>query len=218
MLSALAALGGVLVTVEAFRATSEQAQQAQFADRYTRAVSQLGDQALDVRIGGIYALQRLGVDSSRDEPTVVAVLSAYVRNHLPFADSACLAIDANVQQTGFPPLLPSDVAIAIDLLARRDRRYDGGAVASFVGVCLPGSNILRGRDLTGFDLSFATLDDATLERTNLTGVSLFGANLVRTELRGADLTGVNIDRAHLTSVRNADLARAVGTPAEGPGG
>src|SRR6516164_8690295 len=37
-------------------------------DRYTRAIEQLGSKELDVRIGGIYALERIARDSARDHP------------------------------------------------------------------------------------------------------------------------------------------------------
>ena len=56
-------------------------QQGQITDRYTKAIEQLGSDKLDVRLGGIYALERLAIDSGRDHPTVVEVLSAFVREH-----------------------------------------------------------------------------------------------------------------------------------------
>jgi hypothetical protein len=43
-------------------------------------VSQIGDDNLEVRTGGIYALERIGRDSASDRPTVVYVLGALVRN------------------------------------------------------------------------------------------------------------------------------------------
>ena len=50
-------------------------------DRYTKAIEQLGSDKLDVRIGGIYALERIARDSPRDHPTVMEVLSAFIRDH-----------------------------------------------------------------------------------------------------------------------------------------
>jgi hypothetical protein len=41
------------------------------SDRYTKAIEQLGSDKLDVRSGGIHALERITVDSKRDHPTVV---------------------------------------------------------------------------------------------------------------------------------------------------
>ena len=50
-------------------------------DRYTKAVEQLGSDKLDVRIGGIYALERIARDSARDHPAVMEVLTAFIREH-----------------------------------------------------------------------------------------------------------------------------------------
>ncbi len=50
-------------------------------DRYTKAIERLGSDKLDVRIGGIYALERVARDSARDHPTVIEVLAAFIREH-----------------------------------------------------------------------------------------------------------------------------------------
>jgi hypothetical protein len=50
-------------------------------DRYTKAIEQLGSEKLDVRIGGIYALKRIARDSARVHPTVMEVLTAFIREH-----------------------------------------------------------------------------------------------------------------------------------------
>ncbi|HXT93389.1 MAG TPA: hypothetical protein VN714_29505 [Trebonia sp.] len=44
---------------------------------------QLGSDRLDVRLGAIYALERIMIDSERDHPTIVEVLAAFVREHCP---------------------------------------------------------------------------------------------------------------------------------------
>ena len=57
--------------------------QGQVTDRYTKAVEQLGSKEIDVRIGGIYALERIARDSARDHPTVMEVLVAFRPRALP---------------------------------------------------------------------------------------------------------------------------------------
>jgi hypothetical protein len=50
---------------------NEVAAQAQYTDRYIKAVEQVGQQGpdkLQVRLGGIYAIERLTRDSPRDQP------------------------------------------------------------------------------------------------------------------------------------------------------
>jgi hypothetical protein len=67
--SILQALGGLLVVAGA-TATWRQvyiSREGQITERFTRAVDQLGSRNADVRIGGIYALERIG-RSSRSQP------------------------------------------------------------------------------------------------------------------------------------------------------
>ena len=52
-------------------------------DRYTKATEQLGSDKIDMRIGGIYQPERLARVSARDHPTVMEVLSAFIREHSP---------------------------------------------------------------------------------------------------------------------------------------
>ncbi|MEV5680738.1 hypothetical protein AB0L80_42070 [Streptomyces sp. NPDC052069] len=55
------------------------AKEGQITDRYTAAVGNLGEDKVDVRLGGIYALQRIMQDSRRDQPTIANVLATYIR-------------------------------------------------------------------------------------------------------------------------------------------
>src|SRR5438552_2428405 len=57
----------------------ELTEQGQVTDRYTKAVGQLGDGSSPVRVGGIYALERIGHDSSKDQTTIIYVLGAFIR-------------------------------------------------------------------------------------------------------------------------------------------
>jgi hypothetical protein len=88
--TAVAAIGALVFTASATRATSDQvrlSEQGQYTDRFGRAVEQLGQEdtadqkKLSIRLGGIYALERLMWDSKRDRPTIVEVLCAFIRTH-----------------------------------------------------------------------------------------------------------------------------------------
>jgi len=71
------AAGALVYTARNFSLSRE----GQVTDRYTKAIEQLGSDKLDVRIGGIYALERIARDSERDHQTVIEVLAAFVREH-----------------------------------------------------------------------------------------------------------------------------------------
>lgn len=73
---AVGAAGTLFFTGRTFLLSRE----TQVTERYTRAVTQIGDDNLEVRIGGIYALERIGWDSEADRRTVIYVLGALVRN------------------------------------------------------------------------------------------------------------------------------------------
>jgi hypothetical protein len=128
--------------------------EGQVTDRYTKAVEQLGSDKLDMRIGGIYALERIARDSARDHPTVMEVLSAFVREHSheqwPPTDSG-----RREQERSMRP----DVQAALTVVGRRDQRRDIQAIN------LAGADLTRAR-LTGADLTGADLRGATLTRVS----------------------------------------------------
>jgi uncharacterized protein YjbI with pentapeptide repeats len=162
--------------------------EGQVTDRYTKAIEQLGSDRLDVRIGGIYALERIARDSARDHPTVMEVLTAFAREHsrepwppLPADD---LSDAGRPTRTTRP-----DVQAAITVIGRRNIHQDRQAV-NLTNARLAGANLVR----------------ANLTRTRLTGVNLSGANLGHADLTSAILADANLADAYLTG---ANLGEAV---------
>lgn len=137
-------------------------EQGPITDRYTKAIGQVGDDKLDIRLGGIYALERLAVDSQRDHSTVVEVLSAFVRerSRQGGAEKPPIACLRSKDDSPFP-CPTTDVQAALTVLGRLPER-DG---------------ISRG------DLSCAYLVGADLSEANLAEANLRGADL--TEARAA---------------------------------
>lgn len=64
---------------------AEAAQDKQITERFTKAVEQLGSDNISIRLGGIYALERIANDSEKDHWTIMEVLTAFVREKAPFA-------------------------------------------------------------------------------------------------------------------------------------
>ena len=109
-------------SAEAQRKTLELAEQGQVTERYGRAVEQLGARAMDVRIGGIYALERVARDSAGDHPVVIEVLAAFVREHSREQWPLPATIgDSNPDRTTRP-----DVQAALTVVGRRDTGIDDG--------------------------------------------------------------------------------------------
>jgi hypothetical protein len=85
----LQGLGGVVLVAGAYFTYRQvrTAREGQITERFTRAIDQLGHARLDVRLGGIYALERIARDSPADRATIGEVLTAFVRSHAPWPPS-----------------------------------------------------------------------------------------------------------------------------------
>jgi hypothetical protein len=149
---------------------------------------------VDVRLGGIYALQRIMQDSPRDQSTVVAVLCAFVRDH------------AAASAASRPP---TDIQAALTVVGTRNPANDGSTtVIDFTNANLHGAN-LYGANLHGAHLRGVNLARSYMPGANLSGADLFGADFIRADLSGADFTGAAAAHAHFAG---ADLFGAKGLP------
>ena len=187
----LFAAGALIFTARNYTLSHE----GQVTDRYTKAIEQLGSDNLDVRTGGIYALERVARDSARDHPTVMDVLAAFVREQSrerwpPVDDQSGADVPLHTTRP--------DVQAAMAVIGRRDPKNDRQAVN------------LNSANLTGADLTGAKLTGAKVNGAYLTGANLTGADLTGAQLNGANLTGAQLNSADLTNARliRANLTRA----------
>ena len=84
IITALLVLAGLYWTSRRVVATEETvrvAQEGHITDRFTKAIAQLGDDKMAIRLGGIYALERIAKDSEKDHGPIMEVLTAYVREN-----------------------------------------------------------------------------------------------------------------------------------------
>ncbi|MFD8046512.1 pentapeptide repeat-containing protein [Streptomyces sp. Tu102] len=229
LLTSLAAVAALWYSNVQTEQATEQARQdraltkdAQVTDRYTAAVTNLGSDKMDVRLGGVYALQRIMQDSTRDHPTIANVLNTYTRTH-----------------ANRPPAkgqdIPADVQAALTVLTTRNTAHDQGFVPDLSNAWLPKADIhgstptqgahlvrahlasahlngadLRGADLRGADLRYADLEVADLRGADLKGARLWNADLSVAGLIGANLSGAELGHSDLTDayLEDADLAGA----------
>jgi hypothetical protein len=182
-LAGLAALGSLAMATRTYRLT----QQGHITDRYTKAIEQLGSDKLDIRLGGIYALERIAIDSKRDHPTVVEVLGAFVRERSQPSENG-------------PAASTTDLRAAVTVLGRLPHLV-GVSRGNLAGARLAGADLewadLEGADLREADLREANLTDANLRRANLAGADLAGADLAGTNLERVQLGRANLEGAHL---------------------
>jgi uncharacterized protein YjbI with pentapeptide repeats len=223
----LQAFGGAFFLVTAFL-TWRQTQvmrEGQITERFTRAIEHLGtEDKLEVRLGGIYALERIAGDSGRDHGAIMEILAAYARRHAGRAGSGETS-DTAGSLNALPPLRvrAPDLQAVMTVLGRRRAVGNNRGVLQLAEVdlrraALPGAD-LRGVNLAAADLSATDLRRADLRDADLRGAELRNADVVGARLDGArlqdanlwasDLTGTNLEGANLERA-NLREARLVG--------
>lgn len=171
------------------------AEQGQLSERFSRAVEQLGatnadgSPAIDIRMGALFSLLRIGVDSKENAQPAFLFVATYVRNNY--------RRPKNLPGHGcddFQPPRP-DVAIALAF------------VLPAVAEALPedmGEPPLRG--LRGTDLRGLGVDGLVLTRLNLTGIKFRVAQLKDADFSESNLFDATFERACL---KGADFRQAV---------
>jgi hypothetical protein len=198
-------IAGVVATwrqVQLGRRQLEILREGQITERFTRAIEQLGSDNVDVRLGGIYALERIADTSDDERGPILEVLTAYVRGHSPWPAGGWEYGAAT------PPEPNTPEADERQLASLQFRRPDVQAVVSILGRRKPGGD--EELLLSRVDLRRAYLRRANLERANIRNASLRGvqgraARLCGAVLKQSDLTNALLDGADL---READLQRA----------
>ncbi|MFF3378143.1 pentapeptide repeat-containing protein [Streptomyces sp. NPDC002680] len=213
-LPGLAALAALLFTwMQVGQATKELriSEQGQITSRFNAAIGNLGSESLDVRLGGIYALQRIMEDSARDHPTVVSVLAAFAQQHAGSSKGSLKEPLAEEPDAHRPK---ADVRAATAALAKRRADRDGGTVVDLSKTDLRGlvftdkaaSIRLPRANFSDADLRWADLTGADLRKAIFANANLHSSVLGETNFRGADLTGAKLTAAWLPG---ADLREAV---------
>jgi uncharacterized protein YjbI with pentapeptide repeats len=210
LIGGAALLAGVYFTSRTFRLTRE----GHITDRYSKAIEQLGNENADVRVGGIYALERIARDSATDRETIVDVLATFVREH-----------------TRDGPRMPSlegvgaDVQAALSVLCRRTELGSESRSLDLYFSGLTDADLTDGRfrkamfyysvlngalffnaDLNGAGLSFckakgasfnrAKARDADFVNAEYTNCWFIGADLTDADFYGCDLSGSDFGRRY----------------------
>lgn len=199
----LAGTGGIVVLAGAiFTArTYYLNRRGQLTDRYATAIALLASEKITERIGGVYALEHLMIESEREHETVTEVLAAFVREHtgVPMADDSDWRAEHHHQGAGAYPRPDTDVQAALTVIGRRPRRPERNDVdLSLTDLC--------GADLSSLNFDKVWLWRAKLRDAKLLGTSLKGTNLAWAQLQDAGLTHAQMQGAHLME---AQLQKAV---------
>lgn len=182
-------------------------QQGQITERFTRAIDQLGKEDgedeprgaktgsgyqknLAIRLGGIYALERIARDHQPDHPAVMEVLTAFVRQHSAWVERQ------GEEKLAQPDIRP-DIQAIMTVIGRRGLTYNKGESQRL--------------DLSGTDLRWAVLNKAKFDGIDFTSTHFDNTQLKDAELKEAVLTNADFTDAIMdgAQLQGADLRGAV---------
>ena len=186
--------------------------QRRITESFAKAVEQLGSDKLEVRLGGIYSLERISKESPDDYWTVMENLTAFVRERSrrneaelsrefeqrvsrrayflwqeagrPDGRAEDFWADAVKQEPREPPA--TDIAAVLTVIGRRSEQNREREVRHDWRLNLGGAILKR-----------ASLPRAHLEAANLSAVDFEWADLSDAHLEGASLGAAHLERAHL---------------------
>ena len=208
------------------------AQQGLLNERYQKATEMLGCEVLSVRLGGIYALQRLAEEWPKQyQVQIMRLFCAFVR--LPTKDPSFKS-EQEENQKGRIPEIRQDVEVVLEAICSRlESRIvlerDANFRLDFRSADLHGTQLLNANlsnamfhhsnlsganfanaDLTDSFLHFTDLSRAQFHNVNFTRTRLWFADLSGAMLQDADLSGVDFSNAklHGTNFRRANLSKA----------
>jgi uncharacterized protein YjbI with pentapeptide repeats len=206
------------------RRNAKLTEEGQITDRFGKAVEKLASDTLSVRLGGIYALERIARDSERDHWPVMEILTAYVR------ERGQITTTEDSEPVDTPPAA-ADIHAVLTVLSRRAwYREEEHEILDLSGVnlsdiSLPSGACFRNAKLThcviqnanwsGVDLSRAdlagtliqevTMQKAFLQDANLDECRIQGVNMVAAKMMHATLNAAKIEN---TTFVHADLEAA----------
>ncbi len=203
-LAGIVVLSGVVVSIRTLRLSRE----GHLNDRYFNAIEKLGSRYgvdflpdKELRLGAIYGLERLALDSPRDQWFIMEILTAYVR------------LNAPPESERHEPR--EDVQAALTAISRRKingkrERPRLNVYLSLMPSRLCGANFtgakLRGVDLERVDLQAASLREAQMQSAALMEANLAGADLQGADLRGAFFRNTILEHA---DIQNARFEKAI---------
>lgn len=166
---------GLYFTARGFQLTRE----GHITERYAKAIEQLGNPNADVRIGGIYGLERIARDSTTDRETIIEVLTTFVREHT-----------RSGHQTPAESEVEADVQAAVTVIGRRPSAETETHRLDFYHSGLNGVNFRSG-NFKGALFYYSRLDHASFAGANVeqAGLSFCRAQVAaftRSSARGAN--------------------------------
>ena len=220
----LSGLGAVFGFYTSILRTETQ-EQGLVTDRINKAVEGLGkstdagEPIIEVRLGALYALERIAKDSFRDHVQIIEILCTYIHHNSPFSSelknprkdmqAAATIIGRRAKWPNGKKRIKTEYLIYVGYridLAKCDLR--GAILVSgyLRGMYFVGAN-MKGANLSSADATRAIFNDTDLRGAGFQNTKLEGTNFFNANMQDARLPSANLHNAVIrdTNLINADL-------------
>jgi uncharacterized protein YjbI with pentapeptide repeats len=199
-------LGGLILSVTAYIGylNFKVGEDKQVTERFSKAIDHLGSIEVNVRLGGIYSLEQIAIDSPKYHWTVVEILSAFIREKCPIEESFSNPNESQVepdkessnieQPSTYNKIekVGADVQAALTVIGRRKVAQDpNGKHIDLRKVNLAGVEMQNAK-LSGVNFIFSDLSNADFRRADLSNAFLDGTHLCDSNLSHANLSGASL--------------------------
>ena len=180
--------------------------QRRITESFSKAVEQLGSDKLEVRLGGIYSLERISKESPDDYGTAMENLTAFVRERSQRneRERTAIGLEERISKRAYFLWEENDRPLGADFRQKAEELEKLGEppatdIAAVLTVIKRRSEQSREREsVNGWRLD---LSGAVLKQADLVDAHLEGANLWRAHLEGAVLTEAHLEGANLVDAR-----------------
>ena len=163
----------------------------------------LGSDVLSVRLGGIYALQRLAQEHPKEyHVQVLGLLCAFVRHPKEDEGYQRMLAEKNADPKTFS-FLREDVQAVMDWIGSRGEAQIAIEKDAKFELDLKGADLVHGQFINA-NLSGAMLQGANLSNANISATDLSGAYVNHAILKGATLTDVDLTDARFQGIDLSD--------------
>lgn len=214
-LSVIVAVSGIIISIIALHYNRKQTFAAEknisiaqeglkngLIEQLRGAVDQLGNEKLEIRLGGIYALERISNESEKDYWPIMEILTAYVRENS----------SAEISEFSEVRTISSDIQAILTIIGTRKYSFRKGEDKrlELQGTYLQNANLIEAH-LEGINFEGAHLEGTNFEEAHLEKTDLIEVHMKKTSLVEAHLEGAHLNEAHLveeTNLMNAHLEGA----------
>jgi hypothetical protein len=169
-------------------------QKSHSIDRFSKAIEQMGDENLTVRLGGIYTLSMISENFDGFYRSATDIFRAYIYENTDIPK-------VEISEEDYKKYKDDIQKIQLEewMLHKNPARMDIQAVLKAYIESREKKRVgplyIKSRDLSGLELIGLDLSGASLNMCHLKGVSALGANFSDAILFGVNFTGSNIQKA-----------------------